>query len=58
MTEEQKYEIVKRAHPDWSDAKIAAAVKEFKVLESGLAGASIAKALINFAKTFGKSGAA
>lgn len=58
MTEEQKYEIVKRAHPDWSDAKIKAAVKEFKVLESGLAGASIAKALINFAKTFGKSGAA
>ena len=58
MTEEQKYEIVKRAHPDWSDAKINAAVKEFKVLESGLAGASIAKALINFAKTFGKSGAA
>lgn len=58
MTEEQKYEIVKRAHPDWSDAKINAAVKEFKVLESGLAGASIAKALVNFAKTFGKSGAA
>ena len=58
MTEEQKYEIVKRAHPDWSDAKIKAAVKEFKVLESGLVGSQIAKALFNFAKTFGKSGAA
>ena len=57
MTEEQKYEIVKRAHPDWSDAKIAAAVKEFKVLESGLAGSQIAKALLGFAKTFGKKGA-
>lgn len=54
MTDKQKYDLLKKQYPTWSDAKLKAAVKEFKVLESGLGGAAIAKALINFAKTFKK----
>jgi len=52
MTDKQKYDLLKKQYPTWSDAKLNAAVKEFQVLESGLGGASIAKALLNFAKTF------
>lgn len=54
MTDKQKYDLLKKQYPTWSDAKLKAAVKEFQVLESGLAGANIAKALINFGKTFVK----
>ena len=54
MTDKQKYDLLKKQYPTWSDAKLKSAVKEFQVLESGLGGAAIAKALINFAKTFKK----
>jgi hypothetical protein len=54
MTDKEKYEFLKKSNPTWSDAKLKAAVKEFQVLESGLSGAALAKALLNFAKTFRK----
>lgn len=54
MTDKEKYEFLKKSNPTWSDAKLKAAVKEFQVLESGLSGAALAKALLNFAKTFKK----
>lgn len=54
MTDKEKYEFLKKSNPGWSDAKLKSAVKEFKVLESGLSGAALAKALLNFAKTFKK----
>ena len=54
MTDKEKYEFLKKSNPTWSDAKLKSAVKEFQVLESGLSGAALAKALLNFAKTFKK----
>lgn len=54
MTDKEKYDFLKKQYPTWSDAKLKSAVKEFQVLESGLSGAALAKALLNFAKTFKK----
>jgi hypothetical protein len=51
MTDKEKYDFFKRAYPDKTDVEIRAAVKEFRVLESGLAGGQIAKALVNFGKS-------
>ena len=51
MTDREKYNFLKKQHPDKSDAELKAAVKEFQVLESGLAGAQIAKALVKFGQS-------
>jgi len=51
MTDKEKYNFLKKMHPDKSDAEIKAAVKDFQVLESGLAGAQIAKALLKFGQS-------
>jgi len=51
MTDKEKYDFLKKMHPTKSDAEIIAAVKEFKVLEGGLAGGQITKALLNFGKS-------
>jgi hypothetical protein len=51
MTDKEKYNFLKKQHPDKSDAELKAAVKEFQVLESGLAGAQIAKALLKFGQS-------
>lgn len=51
MTDKEKYDFLKKAYPNKSDAEIKAAVKEFQVLEGGLAGAQIAKALLKFGKS-------
>jgi hypothetical protein len=51
MTDKEKYDFLKKQHPKATDAELRAAVKEFQVLEGGLAGASIAKALLNFGKS-------
>jgi hypothetical protein len=52
MTDKEKYDFLKKMHPNKSEVELKAAVKEFQVLESGLAGGQIAKALINFGKSF------
>ena len=51
MTDKEKYDFLKKMHPTKSDVEIRAAVKEFRVLESGMAGGQIAKALLNFGKS-------
>lgn len=51
MTDKEKYNFLKKMHPDKSETEIVAAVKDFKVLESGLAGAQIAKALLKFGQS-------
>lgn len=51
MTDKEKYNFLKKMHPDKSDAEIKAAVKDFQVLEGGLAGAQIAKALLKFGQS-------
>jgi hypothetical protein len=51
MTDNEKYNFLKKMHPTKSDVEIMAAVKEFKVLEGGMAGGQIAKALLNFGKS-------
>jgi hypothetical protein len=51
MTDKEKYDFLKKMHPDKSDIELKAAVKEFQVLEGGLAGGQIAKALLNFGKS-------
>jgi len=52
MTDKEKYDFLKKAYPDKSDAEIKAAVKEFQVLQGGLAGGQIAKAILEFGKSF------
>ena len=52
MTDKEKYDFLKKYYPTKSDAELKAAVKDFQVLEGGLAGGQIAKALINFGKSF------
>ena len=52
MTDKEKYDFLKKAYPDKSDAQIKAAVKEFQVLQGGLAGGQIAKAILEFGKSF------
>jgi hypothetical protein len=56
MDEKVIYQILKKQNPTWSESKLRAAAKDAatnpKVLESGLGGAALAKALINFGKTF------
>jgi hypothetical protein len=51
MTDKEKYNFLKKQHPDKSDAELKAAVKEFQVLEGGLAGGQIAKALLKFGQS-------
>lgn len=51
MTDNEKYDFIKKAYPTKSDAEIRAAVKEFQVLEGGMTGATIVKALSSFAKS-------
>jgi hypothetical protein len=51
MTDKEKYDLLKKYHPNKSDAEIKEAIKQFEVLEGGLAGATIAKALFNFGKS-------
>jgi len=50
MTDKEKYNFLKKQHPNKSDAELKAAVKEFKVLEGGLVGGQIVKGLLEFAK--------
>ena len=52
MTDKEKYDFLKKYYPTKSDAELKAAVKDFQVLEGGLAGGQIAKALVNFGKSF------
>jgi hypothetical protein len=59
MTDKEKYDFLKKAYPTKSDAEIKAAVKEFQVLEGGLAGGQIAKKLLEFGQSiFAKKTAA
>ena len=51
MTDKEKYNFLKKMHPDKSDIELKAAVKEFQVLEGGLAGGQIAKALLKFGQS-------
>lgn len=51
MTDKEKYNFLKKQHPDKSDAELKAAVKEFQVLEGGLAGGQVAKALLKFGQS-------
>jgi hypothetical protein len=51
MTDKEKYNFLKKQHPNKSDAELKAAVKEFQVLEGGLAGGQIAKALLKFGQS-------
>jgi hypothetical protein len=51
MTDKEKYDFLKKAHPKATDAELRAAVKEFQVLESGLTGSQITKALLQFGKS-------
>jgi hypothetical protein len=51
MTDKEKYDFLKKAYPTKSDAEIKAAVKEFQVLEGGLAGGQIAKALLKYGQS-------
>jgi hypothetical protein len=51
MTDKEKYDFLKKMHPNKSDVELKAAVKEFQVLESGLAGGQIAKALLKFGQS-------
>jgi hypothetical protein len=52
MTDKEKYDFLKKYYPDKSDAELKAAVKEFQVLQGGLAGGQIAKAILEFGKSF------
>jgi hypothetical protein len=51
MTDKEKYNFLKKMHPNQSDAELKAAVKDFQVLEGGLAGGQIAKALLKFGQS-------
>jgi hypothetical protein len=52
MTDKEKYDFLKKYYPDKSDAELKAAVKEFQILQGGLAGGQIAKAVLEFGKSF------
>ena len=52
MTDKEKYDFLKKYYPDKSDVELKAAVKEFKVLQGGLAGGQIAKTILDFGKSF------
>lgn len=51
MTDKEKYDFLKKMHPDKSEAELKAAVKEFRVLQGGLAGGQIAQALLKFGQS-------
>ena len=51
MTENEKEDLLQKLHPDKSPAEIKLALKDFKVLESGMAGGQIAKALLKFGQS-------
>ena len=59
MTDKEKYDFLKKMHPTKSDAEIKAAVKDFKVLQGGLAGGQIVKKFIEYGQSvFAKKTAA
>jgi len=59
MTDKEKYDFLKKMHPNKSDAEIKAAVKEFQVLEGGMIGGTIAKKLLQYGQSlFAKKTAA
>jgi hypothetical protein len=51
MTDKEKYDFLKKMHPDKSDVEILAAAKEFKVLAGGMAAGNIAQALLKFGQS-------
>jgi hypothetical protein len=51
MTDKEKYDFLKKMHPDKSEVELKAAVKDFKVLEGGLIGGQIAKALLKYGQS-------
>lgn len=56
MDEKVIYDILKKENPGWSDSKLTAAAKDIaqnpQVLEAGVTGAALAKAVIKLGKTF------
>jgi hypothetical protein len=52
MTDKEKYDFLKSAFPDKPDAEIKAAIKDFQVLQGGMAGGQVAKAILEFGKSF------
>lgn len=56
MDEKVIYNILKKENPSWSESKLAAAAKDIaknpQVLEAGVTGAALAKAVIKLGKTF------
>lgn len=56
MDEKFVYETLKKENPTWSESKLRTATKEIvanpQVLEAGLTGAALAKAVIKLGKTF------
>jgi hypothetical protein len=49
MTDKEKYDFLKKAYPDKSDAQIKLAVKEFQVLEAGFPVGQVFKKLAEYA---------
>jgi hypothetical protein len=49
MTDKEKYDFLKKAYPDKSDAQIKLAVKDFKVLEAGFPVGQVFKKLAEYA---------
>jgi hypothetical protein len=58
MDEKFVYETLKKDNPSWSESKLRTAAKEIaadpQILEAGLTGATLAKAVIKLGKTFMK----
>ena len=56
MDETFVYETLKKDNPSWSESKLRAAAKEIaadpQILEAGLTGAALAKAVVKLGKTF------
>lgn len=56
MNEKFVYETLKKDNPTWSESKLRAATKEIaanpQILEAGVSGAALAKAVIKLGKTF------
>lgn len=56
MDEKFVYETLKKNNPSWSESKLRAATKEIaadpQILEAGVTGAALAKAVIKLGKTF------
>ena len=58
MDEKVIYQILKKENPTWSESKLTAAAKDIvanpQILEAGLTGSTLAKAVIKLGKTFMK----